>query len=62
MNEKHGTLTTLLWLDIGWDDDYLRWDPELYDGLSRVELPPRYFKRDKNLEKKICILKLHLDS
>ena len=51
MNEKHGTLTTLLWLDIGWDDDYLRWDPELYDGLSRVELPPRYFARD---EKEIC--------
>ena len=40
VNEKQGTLTTLLWLDLSWDDDYLIWDPELYDGLSRVELPP----------------------
>ena len=43
MNEKQGTLTTLVWLDLSWDDDYLRWDPEQYDGLSRVELPPRYY-------------------
>jgi len=40
VNEQQGTLTTLLWLDLSWDDDYLRWDPELYDGLSRIELPP----------------------
>ena len=43
VNEKQGTLTTLVWLDLSWDDDYLRWDPEQYDGLSRVELPPRYY-------------------
>ena len=41
VNEKQGTLTTLVWLDLSWDDDYLRWEPEQYDGLSRVELPPR---------------------
>ena len=41
VDEKQGSLTTLLWLDLSWDDDYLRWDPEQYDGLSRVELPPR---------------------
>merc|ERR1711953_3851 len=40
VDEKQGILTTLVWLDLSWDDDYLRWDPELYDGLSRVELPP----------------------
>merc|ERR1712038_483210 len=40
VDQEKGVLTTLLWLDLSWDDDYLRWDPEEYSGLSRLELPP----------------------
>ena len=61
MNEQQGTLTTLLWLDLSWDDDYLRWDPELYGGMSRIELPPRYCKRAKKSGEN-NILQLDLDS
>ena len=33
MNEKHGTLTTLLWLDIGWDEKF---SPTFIKSLERV--------------------------
>ena len=35
-----GVLTSLIWLDMGWEDDYLKWDPEQYGGRTRLELPP----------------------
>ena len=35
-----GVLTSLIWLDMAWEDDYLKWDPEEYGGLTRLELPP----------------------
>ena len=35
-----GVLTSLIWLDLAWEDDYLKWDPEEYGGLARLELPP----------------------
>lgn len=25
VDQEKGVLTTLLWLDLSWDDDYLRW-------------------------------------
>merc|ERR1712183_944686 len=35
-----GVLTTLIWLDMQWEDDYLKWDPEKSGGVDRLELPP----------------------
>ena len=35
-----GVLTSLIWLDLAWEDDYLKWDPEQYDGRTTLELPP----------------------
>ena len=35
-----GVLTSLIWLDLTWEDDYLKWDPEQYGGCTRLELPP----------------------
>merc|ERR1711874_626148 len=37
---RKGVLTSLIWLDLAWEDDYLKWDPEQYGGLTRLELPP----------------------
>merc|ERR550539_444259 len=37
---RKGVLTSLIWLDLAWEDDYLKWDPEEYGGLTRLELPP----------------------
>merc|ERR1711872_419988 len=35
-----GILTSLVWLDFQWMDDYLQWDPANYGGIERVHLPP----------------------
>ena len=35
-----GVFTTLVWLDMHWEDDYLKWDPEQYGGVDRMQLPP----------------------
>eukprot|EP00092_Neocalanus_flemingeri_P089932 GFUD01113885.1.p1 GENE.GFUD01113885.1~~GFUD01113885.1.p1 ORF type:complete len:241 (-),score=65.47 GFUD01113885.1:93-815(-) len=35
-----GIFTTLVWLDMHWEDDYLKWDPEEYGGVDRLHLPP----------------------
>ena len=35
-----GVLTSLIWLDLAWEDDYLKWDPANHGGLTRLELPP----------------------
>eukprot|EP00091_Calanus_sinicus_P011639 TRINITY_DN2625_c0_g1_i2.p1 TRINITY_DN2625_c0_g1~~TRINITY_DN2625_c0_g1_i2.p1 ORF type:complete len:192 (-),score=48.47 TRINITY_DN2625_c0_g1_i2:109-684(-) len=35
-----GILTTLIWLDMSWEDDYLKWDPEKFGGVDRMQLPP----------------------
>merc|ERR1711936_36822 len=40
VDTEKGVLTSLIWLDLGWEDDYLKWDPEEYSGLKRLELPP----------------------
>ena len=37
---SQGILTTLIWLDMSWEDDYLKWDPEKFGGLQRMQLPP----------------------
>ena len=36
---SQGILTTLIWLDMSWEDDYLKWDPEKFGGLQRMQLP-----------------------
>jgi len=35
-----GVFTSLVWLDMHWEDDYLKWDPEEYGGVDRLQLPP----------------------
>merc|ERR1712106_913879 len=35
-----GIFTTLIWLDLSWEDDYLKWDPEKFGGVERIQLPP----------------------
>merc|ERR1711909_243001 len=37
---EKGIFTTLIWLDMSWEDDYLKWDPEEYGGVDRMQLPP----------------------
>merc|ERR1711931_476097 len=37
---EKGIFTTLIWLDMSWEDDYLKWDPEDYGGVDRMQLPP----------------------
>jgi len=39
-NYDKGILTSLVWLDFQWMDDYLQWDPANYGGIERVHLPP----------------------
>ncbi|ELU11134.1 hypothetical protein CAPTEDRAFT_114501, partial [Capitella teleta] len=39
INEKNQVLTTYLWLQHRWKDDFLVWDPADFDGLSRIRLP-----------------------
>jgi len=40
VNMDKGVLTTMIWLDMQWEDDYLKWDPEKFGGVDRLELPP----------------------
>jgi len=35
-----GILTSLVWLDFHWFDEYLRWNPDNYDGIERLQIPP----------------------
>jgi len=37
---EKGILTTLIWLDMSWEDDYLKWDPADFGGVERLQLPP----------------------
>ena len=34
VDQEKGVLTTLLWLDLSWDDDYLRWARARFQGLE----------------------------
>ena len=34
VDQEKGVLTTLLWLDLSWDDDYLRWVRARFQGLE----------------------------
>ena len=34
VDQEKGVLTTLLWLDLSWDDDYLRWVRARFQGLA----------------------------
>ena len=34
VDQEKGVLTTLLWLDLSWDDDYLRWVGARFQGLE----------------------------
>ncbi|KAM6950845.1 neuronal acetylcholine receptor subunit alpha-7a [Lycodopsis pacificus] len=39
VDEKNQVLTTNIWLQLFWDDSYLRWDPSAYPGVSNVRFP-----------------------
>ncbi|KAI3368242.1 hypothetical protein L3Q82_007963 [Scortum barcoo] len=38
-NEKTQILTTFLWLRLYWHHEFLVWDPDECDGISRISLP-----------------------
>jgi len=37
---EKGILTSLVWLDFNWFDEYLKWNPADYNGIERIQLPP----------------------
>jgi len=37
---EKGILTSLVWLDFNWFDEYLQWNPADYNGIERIQLPP----------------------
>ncbi|KAK2907226.1 hypothetical protein Q8A67_006211 [Cirrhinus molitorella] len=39
VNEKAQILTTFLWLRLHWFHEFLIWDPEVCDGITRISLP-----------------------
>ncbi|XP_076581984.1 uncharacterized protein LOC143317998 [Chaetodon auriga] len=39
VNEKTQILTTFLWLRLYWHHEFLVWDPEECDGVTRISLP-----------------------
>uniref|UniRef100_A0A3Q3A6U0 5-hydroxytryptamine (serotonin) receptor 3A n=1 Tax=Kryptolebias marmoratus TaxID=37003 RepID=A0A3Q3A6U0_KRYMA len=39
VNEKAQILTTFLWLRLFWHNEFLVWDPDECDGVSRISLP-----------------------
>ncbi|XP_066503163.1 5-hydroxytryptamine receptor 3A-like [Hoplias malabaricus] len=39
VNEKTQILTTFLWLRLYWFHEFLIWDPEVCDGVSKISLP-----------------------
>ncbi|XP_035695188.1 neuronal acetylcholine receptor subunit alpha-10-like [Branchiostoma floridae] len=42
MNEKHQTLTANLWLTMGWNDSYLRWNDSEWRGITALTVPDSY--------------------
>ncbi|XP_034738061.1 5-hydroxytryptamine receptor 3A-like [Etheostoma cragini] len=41
VNEKTQILTTFLWLRLYWQHEFLVWDPDECDGVTRISLPVR---------------------
>ncbi|XP_051550747.1 5-hydroxytryptamine receptor 3A-like [Myxocyprinus asiaticus] len=41
VNEKAQILTTFLWLRLYWFHEFLIWDPERCDGITKISLPVR---------------------
>ncbi|KAJ8418886.1 hypothetical protein AAFF_G00003850 [Aldrovandia affinis] len=41
VNEKTQILTTFLWLRLYWHHEFLEWDPEQCDGVTKISLPVR---------------------
>ncbi|XP_061740020.1 5-hydroxytryptamine receptor 3A-like [Nerophis ophidion] len=39
VNEKRQILTTFLWLRLYWHHDFLVWDPDKCEGVTRISLP-----------------------
>uniref|UniRef100_A0A671RDV9 5-hydroxytryptamine (serotonin) receptor 3A n=1 Tax=Sinocyclocheilus anshuiensis TaxID=1608454 RepID=A0A671RDV9_9TELE len=39
VNEKAQILTTFLWLRLYWSHEFLIWDPEACDGITKISLP-----------------------
>ncbi|UJR35588.1 hypothetical protein I4U23_028340 [Adineta vaga] len=41
MMEKNQILITNVWLDQGWTDEFLRWNPDDFNGIRRLNLPSK---------------------
>ncbi|XP_043933778.1 neuronal acetylcholine receptor subunit beta-4 [Protopterus annectens] len=41
VNEREQVMTTNVWLTQEWDDYRLTWDPEDYDGVDKLRIPPK---------------------
>ncbi|CAB1441212.1 unnamed protein product [Pleuronectes platessa] len=39
VDEKNQVLTTNIWLQLCWDDNYLQWNPEEYPGVTNMRFP-----------------------
>ncbi|XP_005240140.3 5-hydroxytryptamine receptor 3A [Falco peregrinus] len=39
VDEKNQVLTTYIWYRQHWTDEFLRWDPALFDNLTQISLP-----------------------
>ena len=38
-DEKNQVLTTNVWFDQDWIDEYLRWDPDEFGGITEIRIP-----------------------
>ncbi|XP_062256334.1 neuronal acetylcholine receptor subunit alpha-7a [Platichthys flesus] len=39
VDEKNQVLTTNIWLQLGWNDNFLQWNPEEYPGVANIRFP-----------------------
>ncbi|CAF1054129.1 unnamed protein product [Rotaria magnacalcarata] len=42
VDERNQIMTTNIWLDQEWTDEFLRWNPDNYSGLKKLRIPCRY--------------------
>ena len=38
-DEKNQVMTTNVWLDQEWDDEWLRWDPIDFGNITKIRIP-----------------------
>ncbi|CAF2385094.1 unnamed protein product [Rotaria sp. Silwood2] len=42
IDERNQIMTTNIWLDQEWNDEFLRWNPEDFGGLKKIRIPCRH--------------------